>query len=148
MCLTVNTEAKRNFKRRNKNEKWVTAYKVYNVDTDREILCSIYYPKFIEIKKHGWIESDREGGTTVGTDWLDTKRNFWFEGNTASQVKRGIHVFLDIPTALVVLNRDKNRTIVPLQCRPEDLVGINSIETLAVFTKVFLRKEDLRRALL
>jgi len=146
MCLLANAKTKRNFKRRNQGEK-ITAYKVYKVyqKTSQWKLCSVFFPnRFDTIKNHGWIVSNRTGGTTVGSDCCDIAAVKY----NCAHVNRGIHVYLNIADAFdIVMEKGcVNRVIVPVQCRVEDLIGIDSDEKSAAFTKVYINKENFRQA--
>jgi len=139
MCLEADTKAKRKFKRRNVNQQSIIAYKVYGVSFDRNTLYSTIMSTII--KRHGWIVSDRKGGTRVGSDEFDY---YYDDYEPCRVVKRGIHVYLNIKDAI---NSARGSVIVSVQCRIDDLIAIDKKENNAVFTKVYLNKENFRRAM-
>jgi len=144
MCLEANAKTKRDFKRRNKHEEWVTGYKVYLLKScsQTELSClhaPILAGEVTTIKKHGWIVSNREGNTNVGSDCND----YYDDYDSCFIVNRGIHVYLDYSYAETRIY--EGFVIVPVQCKVDDLVGLDKYENHAVFMKVYLRKEDFRR---
>jgi len=151
MCLEANVKIKRNFKRRNKNYPSLICYKIYRVCHDK--MYSHGMPDWDYPIQPGRIVSDRTGNSVIGSDVTD----FYYNKNTID-IYLGIHVYLNLKhcierynTYLYVKNKGiKNPydiVIVPVYCELKNLIAIDKEENYAVFTEVFLDKENYQRAL-
>ena len=111
-------------------------WKVYQKDDGK--LFSPCYPNEDGVQP-GWIVSDRKSKeiSIDNGDGMNYNRN---------NIEHGIHVFTRHVEARQYADEDVD-VIVPIRCHKSQLVAVSSTEPEAVFMKVFLKKEDYKKAI-
>ena len=133
---------------------YVTCYKVYQIHTDplnHEIrqLTSPCFPgprKGRRFITNGWIVSNRRSKeiSLANGDHVHSPDSFG--------INRGIHIYLTAEQAKsewivgTTLSPVGDFRIVPVRCHRSQLVGVSYYAKEAVFMKVFLKKEDYKKA--
>jgi len=149
MCLWADT--KDPFKSRCKplkfDEKgYVICWKIYrsylpeDYHKKRRILYPLY--QFSGLVGQGWVRSGRK-----------VKAGFGSDINKSSHIiiYKGIHVYTSIISARRELNNlsylTSDLVLVPVRCHKSDLVAMDKEYAQAVFKKVFIEKEDYKKAI-
>jgi len=126
-------------------QKYITCYKVLEVDKNRKNKIRLFSPYQGTIYYPGVIVSSRKFdnsfyklGECCG-DILENDSDFW-------SIKRGIHVLTTIEEATGYMYEGKE-VILSVRCKVEDLIGYNKDLERAVFNKVYVEQRSYDRAL-
>jgi hypothetical protein len=148
MCLqvTVNPESKK-LAHEIRGKKSIVAYKavdLFCVGDKEEILATHYRGTAI---KPGWFKSNRQARFAKVVELLPGYEDVVFKPLSRMEyqwervgINRGIHVYLKPPYG---------KYHIPVTCLVKDLVAVGTFhsEESAVFTKIFVRREDYLRAI-
>ena len=145
MCLETTKEVTEKFRKKNKNKKFIWAYKVYQVRNNR--LYSVIYG--INLISPGEIRSNR---SRLSFDKRD--QDNWYVDEDCNEdriilweISRGIHVFEKIVNTRNFSDFCSNRVIVRVKCLMKDFVAYDVVSKEAVFKKVYLDEKEYNKAL-
>lgn len=133
MCLNFSHSLTEQYKRKNRNRKWITVYKAVRIDEQGSLKTSIQN----ESIQNGWYESNR--------NQVDLEM---YEKSTGT-INYGIHVLLNKRVA----SKYYNNGLILLKCKAKisDFVAIedpnaNMSCREAVFMKIWIPAEEIRKA--
>ena len=141
MCLKNATNGK-NWLRKYKDKKYITCYKIFEV-CNNELYSSVRQLRYGPgVKKSTRINNYLD---TFEDDYYYYNKR-WYKRWT---VNFGIHVYTTKEIAKLKFNvYSKNEIVVPVRCKPEDLIAYSEKDyKQAVFMKVLLEEREYKRAL-
>jgi hypothetical protein len=137
MCLYSNEKGTKRFKERlDRNDGYVTCYKVYTADKQKKILSSIFSPNLKGgiIKGYGNVISTRKKASMTAVE------------KKIETVNKGIHVYSTKEAAQSQVQYNYKAVVVPVKCRKQHFVAAShpsdSYWLEAVFTQVEITKRN------
>ena len=132
MCLCIDADSIKQATELRKKSGYRVYWKVISKGYQEKLMFSILHS---HRWKPGWNKSNREMGTEVHVNEL-------FEG-----MDRGMHVCLTRDEARVWASAQSNDKIVKVKCYNKDCVAFDKRLPTAVYTKVFLARDEYKSAM-
>jgi len=131
MCLETTKEETNKFRNRNKDKKFIWAYKVYE-----RVGSGLYSPFCCHFNGiiPGIVKSDRSRLS------FDFRNKDYYVGNGLWEITRGIHVYLTKKAALKILGHNINRIVLKVKCPMSEFVACN--KKAAVFRAINLSQKE------